>query len=32
MSEATDLDINSIPLEQIDVSNPGIFESDTWQP
>ena len=35
MSEAnTDMamDINSISLEQIDVSNPSIFESDTWQP
>jgi len=32
MSEATDLDINSIPLEQIDVSNPSIYESETWQP
>ncbi len=35
MSEANmdmAMDINSIPLEQVDVSNPGIFESDTWQP
>ena len=35
MSEANmdmAMDINSIPLEQVDVSNPSIFESDTWQP
>ncbi len=32
MSEASELDINSIPLDQIDVSNAALFETDTWQP
>ena len=32
MSEATELDINSIPLEQIDVSDATIYGNDTWQP
>ncbi len=32
MSEATTLDVNSIPLDQFDVSEPTLFESDTWQP
>lgn len=32
MSEAPALDVNSIPLDQIDVSDPTIFETDTWHP
>ncbi|MBT4160023.1 MAG: cytochrome P450 [Gammaproteobacteria bacterium] len=32
MSEATKIDVDSIPLEQIDVSDPTIFENDCWQP
>lgn len=32
MSEATQLDISSIPLEELDVSDPGIFANDCWQP
>ncbi len=32
MSEATELDINSIPLEEIDVSDPTIYENECWQP
>ena len=32
MSEASQLDVNSIPLDQIDVSDPGIFQNDNWQP
>ena len=32
MSEATELDVNTVPLDQIDVSNASIFETDTWQP
>ena len=32
MSEATQLDISSIPLDELDVSDPGIFANDCWQP
>ena len=32
MSEATEIDVNSIPLEQIDVSDAAIFGDDTWRP
>lgn len=32
MSEATQLDVNSIPLDEIDVSDPTIYENDCWQP
>ncbi len=32
MSEAQELDVSSIPLDQIDVSNAAIFGDDTWQP
>ena len=32
MSEATTLDVDSIPLDQFDVSEPTLFETDTWQP
>ena len=32
MSEATAMDVNSIPLEQLDVSDPGIYQNDCWQP
>lgn len=32
MSEASNLDVNSMPLEQIDVSDPKIYENDCWQP
>lgn len=32
MSEATQLDANDIPLDQIDVSNPTIYQNDNWQP
>ncbi len=32
MSEAKGLDVNSIPLEDIDVSDPTIYENDCWQP
>ena len=30
MSEATQLDINSIPLDEIDVSDASIYGDDTW--
>lgn len=32
MSEATQLDVNSIPLDQIDVSDPTLYQNDCWQP
>lgn len=32
MSEASQIDVNDIPLEQIDVSNPTLYERDCWQP
>ncbi len=32
MSEATELDVNSIPLDQIDVSNAALYGDDAWQP
>ncbi len=32
MSEATQLDVNDIPLDKIDVSEPGLYENDVWQP
>ncbi len=32
MSEASELDINSIPLDQIDVSDASLYGNDTWQP
>lgn len=32
MSEATKLDVDSIPLDKIDVSNPNIYKDDCWQP
>jgi len=25
-------DVNSIPLEEIDVSRPELFENDSWHP
>lgn len=32
MSEAIQLDINDIPLDKIDVSEPSLYEQDCWQP
>jgi len=32
LSEAVETDVNDIPLEQLDVSNPEIFGDDRWQP
>jgi cytochrome P450 len=32
MNEATQLDVNSTPLAQIDVSDASIYGSDSWQP
>ena len=32
MSETDTKDVNSIALDQIDVSEPGIFGNDTWRP
>ena len=32
MSEATQIDVNNIPLDQIDVSDPTIYQNDCWQP
>ena len=32
MSEATQLEVNDIPLEKLDVSDPAIFQHDCWQP
>ncbi len=32
MSEASELDVNSIPLDQLDVSDPTIYQNDCWQP
>ena len=32
MSEATEMDVSNIPLEQLDVSDPGIYQNDCWQP
>jgi cytochrome P450 len=32
MSEATELDVNDIPLDQIDVSDPTLYQNDNWQP
>ena len=32
MSEATELDVHSTPLEEIDVSNAALFGEDAWQP
>ena len=32
MSEATDMDVSSIPLDQLDVSDPTLYENDCWQP
>ena len=32
MSEATELDVNSVPLEEIDVSDASIYSNETWQP
>lgn len=32
MSETDAKDVNSIALDQIDVSEPGIFGNDTWRP
>ena len=32
MSDAKQLDVDSLPLEQIDVSDPTIYQNETWQP
>lgn len=32
MSKVGNLDVDSTPLEQIDVSRPELFATDTWQP
>ena len=32
MSEAPQLNIDDIPLDKIDVSNPAIYGDDTWRP
>ncbi len=32
MNSKTDLDVNAVPLEEIDVSRPELFKNDTWQP
>jgi cytochrome P450 len=32
MSEAKQLDVDSIPLDEIDVSDPTIYQNETWQP
>ena len=32
MSEATRLDVDNLPLDKIDVSNPAIYGDDCWQP
>ena len=32
MNETRQLDVSNIPLEEIDVSDPTIYENDTWQP
>ena len=32
MSEATELDVHSIPIEEIDVSDPALYENDCRQP
>ena len=32
MSEATQLEVNDIPLEKLDVSDPAIYQNDCWQP
>lgn len=32
MSEAASLNVNDVPLDQIDVSDPTIYENDCWQP
>ncbi len=32
MSSISDIDIAKVPLDKIDVSQPGLFQSDTWQP
>ena len=32
MSELDQIDAHSIPLEQLDVSDPSIYEHDCWQP
>lgn len=32
MNSKTDLDVNAVPLEKIDVSRPELFKNDSWQP
>ena len=32
MNSKTDLDVNAVPLEEIDVSRPELFKNDSWQP
>ena len=32
MSAVRELDVDSVPLEEIDVSRPELFLNDTWQP
>ena len=32
MSVGDSMDINSVPLEEVDVSRPELFQNDTWRP
>jgi cytochrome P450 len=32
MNAKLDLDVNSVPLDEVDVSRPELFRDDTWQP
>ncbi len=32
MSEALNVDVDNIPLDQLDVSEPGLYRDDCWQP
>ena len=32
MNSKVDLDVNDLPLEEVDVSQPELFASDSWQP
>jgi cytochrome P450 len=32
MNAEVDIDVNAVPLEEIDVSRPELFGDDTWQP
>jgi cytochrome P450 len=32
MNKTVELDVNATPLEELDVSRPELFKTDTWQP